>query len=137
MPANILIVDDYADNRELLRLMLEGAGYSVSEAEDGYKGLELANAEDFDLLLIDISMPRLDGWGVLRELRAQERTRFLPCVAVTAAAEVERMRGRAGGFDDYLPKPFHRMELLETVKRLLAPRPEEAAAGSVTQAGTT
>jgi CheY-like chemotaxis protein len=129
MPANILIIDDYADNRELLRLMLEGAGFQVSEAEDGHAGVEMADADVPDLILIDLSMPKLDGWGVLRELRARERTRLLPCVAVTASSDAERTRALAQGFDAYLPKPFRRTELLETVGRLLARRESLAAAG--------
>jgi CheY-like chemotaxis protein len=130
MPANILIVDDYADNRELLRLMLEGVGYQVSEAEDGHTGLEMAYAGMPDLILVDLSMPKLDGWGVLRELRARERTRRLPCVAVTAHADLERARALTQGFDAYLAKPFQRAELLETVERLLARREKAAASGN-------
>jgi CheY-like chemotaxis protein len=122
MPANILIVDDYADNRELLRLMLEGAGHHVREAEDGHAGVEMASAETPDLILVDISMPKLDGWGVLRELRAQESTRLTPCVAVTASADVELAKSPSQGFDAYLPKPFRRSELIETVEKLLARR---------------
>ena len=127
MTANILIVDDYADNRELLRLMLEGVGHNVSEAEDGQMGLEMAQAEMPDLILVDLSMPRLDGWEVLSELRAHEGTRHIPCVAVTAFADRERERALERGFDAYLPKPFRRIELLETVERMLARRQDGAA----------
>lgn len=120
MPATILIVDDYEDNRELLRLMLEGAGYEVREAGDGHAGLQMALAEAPDLVLVDLSMPGLDGWQVLNELRADERTRHIPCAAVTAFADGERDGALKRGFDAYLTKPFRRMELLETVERLLA-----------------
>jgi len=120
MPSNILIVDDYEDNRELLRLMLEWAGHKVSEAGDGRAGVQMALVEAPDLMLIDLSMPGLDGWQVLDELRADERTRHIPCVAVTAFADGERDRALAQGFDAYLSKPFRRTELLETVERLLA-----------------
>ena len=126
MPANILIVDDYADNRELLRLMLEGIGHHVSEAADGHAGLEMARAEIPDLILVDLSMPKLDGWGVLRELREDARTRHVPCVAVTAFADGEREGALAQGFDAYLPKPFRRTELIEMVERLLARRASKA-----------
>ena len=125
MPANILIVDDYADNRELLRLMLEAAGHRVYEAEDGRAGLEMALAEMPDLILADLSMPQLDGWGLLRELRADERTRRIPCVAVTAFVDRERARDLAQNFDAYLPKPFRRAELIAMVERLLAEHPHE------------
>ena len=126
MLANILIVDDYADNRELLRLMLEGLGHRVSEAEDGHAGLEMARAEIPDLILVGLSMPKLDGWGVLRELREDARTRHVPCVAFTAFAGGERESALAQGFDAYLPKPFRRSELVETVERLLVRRESRA-----------
>ena len=125
MPAKILIVDDYADTRELLRLMLEAAGHHVCEAEDGHAGLEMAQTEMPDLILADLSMPQLDGWGLLRELRAGERTRRIPCVAVTAFVDRERGRNFPHSFDAYLPKPFRRAELLEMVERLLAEHPHK------------
>ena len=128
MPANILIVDDYEDNRELLRLMLEGAGYRVREAGDGTAGLQMAWAEAPDLVLVDLSMPGLDGWQVLNELRADERTRHIPCAAVTAFDDGERDRAIARGFDAYLLKPYRRTELLETVERLLERRAGGAGA---------
>ena len=90
MPASILIADDYEDNRELLRLMLEAVGYRVREASNGRECISMAQAEMPDILLVDLSMPVLDGWGVLRELRADERTTHLPCVAVTAFADPTR-----------------------------------------------
>jgi two-component system cell cycle response regulator DivK len=122
MPADILIVDDYADNRELLRLMLETAGHQVREAPDGRAGLEMAQAETPDLILVDLSMPELDGWGMLEELRSDQRTRHIPCVAVTASADRERERALAQGFNAYLQKPYRRTELIETVERMLNKR---------------
>ena len=82
MAASILIADDYEDNRELLRLMLEAVGYRVREARNGRECVSMAQAEPPDILLVDLSMPVLDGWGALRELRADERTMRLPCVPV-------------------------------------------------------
>ncbi|MDT7602503.1 MAG: two-component system, cell cycle response regulator DivK [Acidobacteriota bacterium] len=121
MHARILIAEDYDDNRELLRLMLEGAGYDVRETRDGRELVEAARSEPFDLVLIDLSMPHLDGWGALRELRADARTRALPCIAVTAfAAEQDRLRAFEAGFDAYVAKPFRSKDLLEAVERLLA-----------------
>jgi CheY-like chemotaxis protein len=132
MPANILIVDDHEDNRELLRLMLEAVGYRVCEAMDGRAGLEMAQAEMPDLIFADLSMPQLDGWGMLAELRGDERTRHIPCVAFTASIDVERTRA-ARGFNAYLPKPFRRAELIETVERLLAERPMQAESSGNSQ----
>ena len=119
-PARILIADDYDDNRELLRLMLEGAGYSVRETRDGSECVAAAREELPDIVLIDLSMPVLDGWATLRELRADERTRKVACIAVTAlAAEQDRQRALDAGFDAYLAKPYRSRDLLALVEHLL------------------
>jgi two-component system, cell cycle response regulator DivK len=116
MPASILIADDYDDNRELLRLMLETEGYSIREARNGHEALDAAREEAPALALIDLSMPSLDGWALLRELRSDERTRSIPCVAVTAfAADQDRRRALDAGFDAYISKPFRSKELIEMV----------------------
>jgi two-component system, cell cycle response regulator DivK len=116
MPESILIADDYDDNRELLRLMLEGEGYQIREARNGREALDAALAEAPAVALIDLSMPALDGWGLLREMRADERTRAVPCVAVTAfAANQDRLRALEAGFDAYISKPFRAKELIELV----------------------
>jgi len=119
--ATILIADDFDDNRELLRLMLESAGYSVREARDGSEFLAAAQAELPDIALIDLSMPVLDGWGALDALRADERTRRLHCIAVTAfAADQDRQRALDAGFDAYLAKPYRSKDLLDLVARTLS-----------------
>ena len=120
MPADILIADDYDDNRELLRLILETEGFRIREARNGREALDAALAEAPTVALIDLSMPALDGWGLLREMRADERTRAVPCVAVTAfAANQDRLRALEAGFDAYISKPFRARELLDLVGRLL------------------
>lgn len=119
MPARILIADDYEDNRELLRLLLSSAKYQVLEAANGRDCLRIAIAEQPDLILIDLSMPVLDGWSVFRQLRANNRTAQIPCVAVTAHAESNRNKALSQGFSAYLTKPFRTGELLDTVKQLL------------------
>jgi len=119
MPGYILIADDYDDNREVLRLMLEAAGYTVREARDGGECVSLAQTEQPLVALIDISMPVLDGWGVIKELRADERTNNIPCVAVTAfTADSDRQRILAAGFTDYLGKPYRTKDLLDIIERL-------------------
>src|SRR6266567_2057893 len=120
MAATILIADDYEDNRELLRLLLRNAAYRVCEARDGAECLALARQEMPDLIMIDLSMPILDGWGVFQELKADERTCNIPCVAVTAHAETDRDRALEAGFSAYVSKPFRGGELIETVKGLLS-----------------
>lgn len=116
----ILIADDRASSRELLRLVLERAGYEVIEAEDGLEALERARAENPDLILLDLQMPRLDGYGTLAELRHEERFRTLPILALTASAmRGDREKILAAGFTDYLSKPAGPEQLRETVAKLL------------------
>ena len=117
MPTNILVIDDYADNRELLRLMLEPDGYLVREARDGREGLEMARATPPDIALIDLSMPGLDGWSVIKELRGDERTRHILCATVSAFADGARERALAQGFDAYLTKPFTAQSLIGAIER--------------------
>ena len=119
MPSRILIADDYEDNRELLRLILVTAEYQVLEARDGEECLQLAQDHLPDLIMIDLSMPKLDGWEVFQALKADQRTSKIPCVAVTAYAEIDRKRALQIGFNAYLSKPFRTVELLEVVSRLL------------------
>ena len=122
MPESILIADDYDDNRELLRLMLEGEGYRIREARNGLEALDAALEEAPAVALIDLSMPSLDGWGLLREMRADERTRAVPCVAVTAfAANQDRLRALEAGFDAYISKPFRAKELIDLVNSFARP----------------
>lgn len=120
MPASIIIADDYEDNRELLRLILEMSGHRVREARNGRECVQMAHLELPDIFLIDLSMPVLDGWSTLKELRADERTRSIPCVAITAFADSNRERALRDGFDAYLAKPFRSKELIATVEQLLA-----------------
>ena len=122
MLASILIADDYEDNRELLRLILVTAEYEVFEAGDGQECLQLAQDHLPDLIMIDLSMPKLDGWEVFQALKADQRTNQIPCVAVTAYAEIDRQRALEAGFNAYLAKPFDTIELLETIGRLLLSR---------------
>lgn len=120
MRATILIADDYEDNRELLRLMLQTDGYCIREARNGRELVEAAQREVPDLALIDLSMPQLDGWSALVELRADERTRSIPCIAVTAfASDRDRRRALDAGFDAFLAKPYRAKDLLDLVRHLL------------------
>ena len=120
MPASILIADDYEDNRELLRLMLEMSGHRVREARDGRECIEMARVEPPDLFLLDLSMPVLDGWGTLRELRADERMRGIPCIAVTAfAMKGDEEKIREGGCEAYISKPISVLSFLQVVDGFL------------------
>jgi two-component system, cell cycle response regulator DivK len=120
MPATILIADDHDDNRELLQILLVNAGYDVREAKDGSECLAIARDERPDLIVIDLSMPVLDGWGVFRELSADESTRTIPCMAVTAHAEMDQGQALQAGLSAYVTKPYSSEALLETVASVLA-----------------
>jgi CheY-like chemotaxis protein len=120
MAATILIADDYEDNLELLRFLLTAAGYQVKQARDGRECLTEALAQLPDLIMIDLSMPVLDGWEVFRQLKKNGLTARIPCVAVTAFGDSDRYRALETGFDAYLSKPFRGVDLLEIVAQLLA-----------------
>ena len=119
MAHTILIADDHEDNRELLQLLLLGAGYKVREARDGSEGLTLARSEHPDLIVMDLSMPVMDGWGLFRALKDDDLTRAIPCMAVTAHAELDRIQALEAGFNAYISKPFSSEVLLKTVASLL------------------
>ena len=120
MSPTILIAEDYDDNRELLRLLLANANYDVREATIGRECLDLACESPPDLIMVDLSMPGLDGWEVFKALKANSTTAHIPCVAVTAHTDRDRARALQSGFSDFVGKPFKMDELLLTVKRLLA-----------------
>ena len=122
MATTILIADDHDDNRELLQLLLTGAGYEVSAAKDGKQCLEMAREHQPHMIIIDLSMPVLDGWGVVRALRADNRTKTIPCMAVTAHAELSRTEALETGFNAYVSKPFRADELLKTIENVLSNR---------------
>ena len=120
MAPTILIAEDYDDNRELLRLLLAGANYEVREARNGQECLRLAHTDPPpDLIMVDLSMPELDGWEVFRQLQANSNTANIPCVAVTAHTDQDRIRALQSGFSAFVPKPFKTEELLLTVARLV------------------
>jgi CheY-like chemotaxis protein len=122
MDATILIADDNDDNRELLKLVLSGAGYTVREATDGTECLAMARYEAPDLIVLDLSMPVMDGWAVFKELKTDHRTQSVPCMIVTAHAELNRNAALEAGFVAYISKPFSGDHLLKTVATVLAQR---------------
>ena len=119
MAPTILIAEDYDDNRELLRVLLANANYDVREARNGQECLDLARENPPDLIMVDLSMPELDGWEVFEALKANSLTAHIPCVAVTAHTDRDRIRALKSGFSDFVGKPYRTEELLLTVKRLI------------------
>ena len=119
----ILIAEDNAVNRELLRELLEMRGYTVVEACDGEETLRMIEQTQPDLLLLDIGMPVLDGFAVVRKIRENPRMASLPVVAVTAyAMQGDRERILNSNFDGYLSKPVNSRSLAEELDRLLIKR---------------
>jgi DNA-binding response OmpR family regulator len=113
----VLVVDDDVDIRELVRTLLERAGHEVIEAGDGREGLKALYAAPADLVILDVTMPQLDGWATLERIRDVSE---VPVLMLTARAdELERVRGLTGGADDYVAKPFGRQELVARVQALL------------------
>jgi DNA-binding response OmpR family regulator len=116
----VLVIDDEAPIRLLCRVNLEAEDIEVLEAADGMTGLDLARAEQPDVVLLDVMMPGLDGWRVAEELLEDERTRGIPIIFLTARAEFrDRARGLDIGGVDYVTKPFNPLELAPLVRGLL------------------
>jgi len=119
--SNILIAEDNAVNRELLRELLEMRGHTVTEACDGEEALRMIEQTQPDLLLLDIGMPLLDGFGVVQQIRENPRFGSLPVVAVTAyAMQGDREKILSSKFDGYLSKPVNARSLGEELDRLLS-----------------
>jgi OmpR family response regulator RpaB len=124
----ILVVDDEASIRRILETRLAMAGYRVVPAADGEEGLAAFHAEEPDLVVLDVMMPKLDGYGVVQELR---KTSEVPIVMLTALSEVkDRILGLELGADDYLMKPFSPKELEARIRCVLRRVPSATAAGS-------
>ena len=117
----ILLVEDNADNQIIYRRALEHFGYGVLEAVDGEEGTRIAFERLPDLVLMDISIPQMDGWEATKLLLADPRTRHIPIVALTAhALPADRARGAEIGFAAYLTKPVEPRRVLEEIERILA-----------------
>ena len=118
--ASILVVDDNEDNRDMLSRRLTKRGFDVTMATDGKQGLDLASAGGFDLVLMDMSLPEMDGWEVTRRLRALNGTPRVPVIALTAhAMSGDREKAMEAGCDDYDTKPIEIDRLLGKINALL------------------
>jgi CheY-like chemotaxis protein len=118
--AKVLIVEDNAMNRDMLSRRLQRCGYEVELAADGLKGLEITHAWHPDLILMDLSLPEIDGWEATRRLKAKSATRHIPIIALTAHAMVsDRERAFEAGCDEYDTKPIEFQRLLSKIESLL------------------
>jgi class 3 adenylate cyclase len=119
-PAHILVVDDVADNVEILRMRLGALGYQVDEASDGEQALAKVAANPPDLVLLDIMMPKIDGLEVVRRIKADKSLPFIPVILVTAkASPKDVVAGLDAGGDDYLTKPIDHGALVARVRAML------------------
>ncbi len=122
MSARLLLVEDNEMNRDMLSRRLERKGYNVAVAVDGQEGLDKAKAEKPDLILMDMSLPVLDGWEASRQLKADAATKAIPIIALTAHAMAsDEQKAREAGCDDFDTKPIELPRLLGKIQALLKP----------------
>jgi len=118
--SKILVVDDLPVNIKLQKTYLSTVGYEVIDARDGLEALEKVRTEKPDLILLDVMMPKMNGFQVCQQLRNGKNTHFIPIIMVTALNEMEdKIKGIEAGADDFICKPYNKLELLARVKSLL------------------
>ena len=123
----ILVVDDDPSVVDVATMVLSSASYEVASARTGLEALRIARRERFDLVLLDINMPEMDGWETLRLLKADEAIRDLPVLMFSVKGEIrDKVHGLQEGAVDYMTKPFAIDELLLRVQRALQPPPARA-----------
>jgi two-component system, chemotaxis family, chemotaxis protein CheY len=117
----ILTIDDSRTMRDMLMLALVDAGYRVIQAVDGIDGLETLAAEGADVVITDINMPRLDGFGVIEGMRADPVHRAIPILVLTTESDADKkMRAREAGATGWIVKPFDPVKLVDAVRRVAA-----------------
>src|SRR5438445_2271807 len=116
----VLVVDDFADNREMYSEYLSFAGYEVIEARNGKEAIDAAQERLPDIIIMDLSLPVMDGWEATRRLKASDRTRGIPVVALTGHALAGHSKGaKEAGCDSFLAKPCLPDQLVAEIKRML------------------
>jgi two-component system, cell cycle response regulator DivK len=120
MTKRILVIEDTEDNRQIVRDLLESAGYELIEALDGLEGVAAAEREHPDLILMDIQLPGIDGYEATRRIRAVPSLAKVPIIAVTSyALSGDEAKTRAAGCDGYVAKPFSPRQLLAKIREFL------------------
>jgi chemosensory pili system protein ChpA (sensor histidine kinase/response regulator) len=118
----ILYVEDTSEQRDLLAMFLEMHDYRVEVAKDGIEGLEQARKLKPDLILLDLGMPKMDGYQMMEELRADEALKDIPIVVISAwTAATHRDRAKAAGADIFITKPFELSQILQKVQEYVPP----------------
>ena len=119
----ILVVEDQEDNRQILRDLLNSAGYEILEAGDGAAGIAVATAEKPDLILMDIQLPIMDGYEATRRIKADPALAKIPIIVVTSyALSGDEGKAKAAGCDAYVTKPYSPRQLLAKVREFLPPQ---------------
>jgi len=124
----ILCIEDEPEMIDLIRLILGRRGFEVVGAEGGKEGLEKMHQEQPDLVLLDLMMPDMDGWEVYQQMKADEKTKDIPVIVVTAKAQsIDKVLGlHIAKVDDYIAKPFSPQELLNSVDKVFSARNQSA-----------
>jgi two-component system, OmpR family, response regulator VicR len=119
---SIVYIEDDLEMIDLVKLILSRRGFDVKGAHGGREGLDVVSQEKPDLILLDLMMPDVDGWEVYQQLKANEHSRDIPVIVITAKAQpIDRVLGlHIAKVDDYISKPFHPQELLDSIDKVLA-----------------
>jgi len=121
MSKRVLVVEDQPDNRQIIRDMLAGTGYEITEAENGEEALAAIAKQRPDLILMDIQLPVMDGYAATRRIKTDPALKSIPVIAVTSyALSGEEKKAREAGCDDYVPKPYSPRQLLAKIRQYLS-----------------
>jgi len=120
MSKKILVIDDETELLKALTIRLKTSGYEVITAQDGQEGLEKAKSSNPDLIVLDILMPKMDGYEVCRLLKFDEKYKSIPVIMLTAKAQdIDKAMGKKVGADDYITKPFETQDLVDKIKKYI------------------
>ena len=127
-PQRIVYIEDDPEMIDLVVMILSRRGFNVKGAHGGRRGLDLVIREVPDLVLLDLMMPGMDGWEVFQQIKANEQTRNIPIIVITAKAQaIDRVLGlHIAKVDDYISKPFRPQELIDSIEKVLRPSQQQS-----------